>query len=138
MQTNIIFHTIRLTLCFQQASEIDNLTVKLGQSNLIVLCRFHVGTGIPGVAPHYTPSPTLSKQPRFPTGSIKPWFHTEGKLAAALIIPSSCGSQLTCDVQALFPVLLPGRYSLVNLALAAAARSLVTSRCVTPRVAGMT
>ena len=48
----------------------------------------------------------------------KPWFHTEGKLAAALIIPSSWGSQLTCDVQALFPVLLPGRYSLVNLALA--------------------
>ena len=28
----------------------------------------------------------------------KPWFHTEGKLAAALIIPSSWGSQLTCDV----------------------------------------
>ena len=89
MQTNIIFHSIRLTLCFQQAGEIDNLTVKLGQSNLIVLCRFHVGTGIPGVAPHYTPSPTPSKQPRFPTGSIKPWFHNEGKLAAALIIPSS-------------------------------------------------
>jgi hypothetical protein len=31
----------------------------------------------------------------------KPWFHTEGKLAAALIIPSSWGSQLTCDVQAI-------------------------------------
>jgi len=101
MQTNIIFDSIRLTLCFQQAGEIDNLTVKLGQSNLIVLCRFHVGTGIPGVAPHYTPSPTPSKQPRFPTGSIKPWFHTEGKLTAALIIPSSWGSQLTCDVQAI-------------------------------------
>ena len=74
MQTNIIFHSIRLTLCFQQAGEIDNLTVKLGQSNLIVLCRFHVGTGIPGVAPHYTPSPTPSKQPRFPTGSINLGF----------------------------------------------------------------
>jgi hypothetical protein len=60
----------------------------------------------------------LRSKPRFPTGSIKPWFHTEGKLTAALIIPSSWGSQLTCDVQALFPVLLPGRYSLVNLALA--------------------
>ena len=48
----------------------------------------------------------------------KPWFHTEGKLAAALIIPSSWGSQLTCDVQALFLALLPGRYSLVNLELA--------------------
>ena len=32
----LIFHTIRLILCFQQASEIDNLTVSLGQSSLIV------------------------------------------------------------------------------------------------------
>jgi hypothetical protein len=29
-----------------------------------------------------------------PTGLIKPWFHTEGKLATVLIIPSSWGSQL--------------------------------------------
>ena len=54
----IIFHTIRLILCLQQPGAIDNLTVKLGQSILIVLCRFHVGAGIPGVAPHYTPPPT--------------------------------------------------------------------------------
>ena len=40
LQANIIFHTIRLILCFQQASEIDNLTVKLGQSILVVVCRF--------------------------------------------------------------------------------------------------
>ena len=58
----------------------------------------------------------LRSKPRFPTGPIKPWFHTEGKLTAALIIPSSWGSQLTCDVQAEFLALLPGRYSLVNLA----------------------
>ena len=38
LQVNIIFHTIRLILCFQQAGEIDNLTVSLGQSILIVLC----------------------------------------------------------------------------------------------------
>ena len=38
LQTNIIFRTIRLILCFQQAGEIDNLTVKLGQSILVVLC----------------------------------------------------------------------------------------------------
>ena len=38
LQANIIFHTIRLILCFQQASEIDNLTVTLGQSFLVVLC----------------------------------------------------------------------------------------------------
>ena len=93
----LIFHTRRLILCFQQAGEIDNLTVKLGQSDLIVLCRFHVGTGVPGVAPHYIPAPTTFVASRFPTGSIKPWFLTEGKLAAVLIIPSSWGSQLTCD-----------------------------------------
>ena len=34
----LIFHTRRLILCFQQAGEIDNLTVSLGQSTLIVLC----------------------------------------------------------------------------------------------------
>ena len=54
----------------QQAGEIDNLTVSLGQSSLIVLCRFHVGTRISGVAPHYIPPPTPSEQRRLPTGSI--------------------------------------------------------------------
>ena len=38
LQLNTVFHTIRLILCFQQAGEIDNLTVSLGQSSLIVLC----------------------------------------------------------------------------------------------------
>ena len=33
-----ILHTIRLILCIQQAGEIDNLPVSLGQSSLIVLC----------------------------------------------------------------------------------------------------
>ena len=37
LQANITFHTIHLILCFQQASKIDNLTVKLGQSILVVL-----------------------------------------------------------------------------------------------------
>ena len=34
----LIFHTIRLILCFQQAGKIENLPVSLGQSSLIVLC----------------------------------------------------------------------------------------------------
>ena len=38
LQLNTVFHTICLILCFQQAGEIDNLTVSLGQSSLIVLC----------------------------------------------------------------------------------------------------
>ena len=40
----LIFHTIRLILCFQQAGEIDNLTVSLGQSSLIVLCADSTST----------------------------------------------------------------------------------------------
>ena len=42
----------------QQAGEIDNLTVSLGQSTLVVLCRFHVGAGIPVVAPHHISPPS--------------------------------------------------------------------------------
>ena len=66
----IIFHTIRLILCYSRTGEIDNLTVTLGQSNLVLLCRFHVGAGIPGVAPHYTPSPTTFTWPSSPTSLI--------------------------------------------------------------------
>ena len=39
LQVTFIIHTIRLILCDQQAGEIDNLTVTLGQSLLVVLCR---------------------------------------------------------------------------------------------------
>ena len=39
LQVTFIFHTIRLILCFQQAGEIDNLTVTLGQSFFVLLCR---------------------------------------------------------------------------------------------------
>ena len=39
-----VFHTIRLILCFQQASEIDNPTVSLGQNSLIVLCADSTST----------------------------------------------------------------------------------------------
>jgi hypothetical protein len=52
----------------------------------------------------------------FPVRIDKPWFLTEGKFAAVLIIPSSWGSQLDGDLykytvlhQALFLALLPGR-----------------------------
>ena len=96
---NIIFHTIHLILCFQQAGEIDNLTVTLGQSILIVLCRFHVGAGIPGVAPHYTPPPSTFNVLLGSYWFDKPWFLTEGKLAAVRITPSSWGSQRTRAVR---------------------------------------
>ena len=46
LQANIIFHTIRLILCFQQASEIDTLSVSLGQSILVLLCADSTSTSI--------------------------------------------------------------------------------------------
>ena len=51
LQATSIIHTICLILCFQQAGEIDNLTVTLGQSFLVVLCA--------GVCPSPTGSITL-------------------------------------------------------------------------------
>ena len=40
----LIFHTIRLIFCFQQAGKIDNLPVSLGQNSLIVLCADSTST----------------------------------------------------------------------------------------------
>ena len=77
----------------QQAGEIDNLTVSLGRSTLVVLCRFHVGAGIPGVAPHYISPPSTFNVLLGSYWFDKPWFLTEGKLAAVRITPSSWGSQ---------------------------------------------
>ncbi|KAK1667392.1 hypothetical protein QYE76_055551 [Lolium multiflorum] len=76
----------------EQAGEIDNLTVSLGQSTLVVLCRFHVGAGISGVAPHYIPPPSTFNVLLGSSWFDKPWFLSEGKLAAVRIIPSSWGS----------------------------------------------
>ena len=85
----------------QQAGEIDNLTVSLGQSTLVVLCRFHVGAGISGVAPHYIPPPSTFNVLLGSSWFDKPWFLSEGKLAAVRIIPSSWGSQRTCELHAI-------------------------------------
>ena len=92
LQLNTIFHTICLILCLQQASEIDNLTVLLGQSSLIVLCAD--STLAPdslvlrrAIFRHQQPSEVISCS----YWSIKPWFHTEGKLLLHCIIPSSWG-----------------------------------------------
>ena len=90
----------------QQAGEIDNLTVSLGQSTLVVLCRFHVGAGISGVAPHYIPPPSTFNVLLGSSWFDKPWFLSEGKLAAVRIIPSSWGSQRTCELHAINGVLV--------------------------------
>ena len=84
LQFNTVFHTIRLILCFQQAGEIDNLTVSLGQSIVIVLCS----------GPRQRRNPWCCATSYFTVDNLlksccsywfdKPWFHTEGKLAARL------------------------------------------------------
>ena len=58
----------------------------------------------------------LQKRLSFPTGSIKPWFLTEGKLAVVLIIPSSWGSQRIAigEHQATFLAPLRGEEALLR------------------------
>jgi hypothetical protein len=107
LQTNIIFHTIRLILCFQQTSEIDNLC-KLGQSILVVLCagstlllalklrpRHFLGADNKFLVPlPKSASNNLRKWFLSPTGRLNFGFMTEGKLTVVLITPYSWGSQL--------------------------------------------
>ncbi|KAK1647617.1 hypothetical protein QYE76_065422 [Lolium multiflorum] len=64
------------------------------------IIRFHVGAGIPGVAPHYIPAINLQRA-SWLLWFDKPWFLSEGKLAAVRIIPSSWGSQRTCELHAI-------------------------------------
>ncbi|KAK1647050.1 hypothetical protein QYE76_064855 [Lolium multiflorum] len=52
---------------------------------------FHVGAGIPGVAPHYISPPSTFNVLLGSSWFDKPWFLSEGKLAAVRIIPSSWG-----------------------------------------------
>ena len=107
---NTFFHTIRLILCLQQTGEIDNLTESLGQSILVVLCAGSTLLLTPVVRPTTSQLATPSEATPFSYWSIKPWFLTEGKLAAVLIIPSSWRSQRIAigEYQALFlaPLLL--------------------------------
>src|SRR5215213_186578 len=96
----------------QQAGEIDNLTVSLGQSTWVVLCRFRVGAGIPGVAPHHISRPSTFNVLLGSSWFDQPWFLSEEKLASIRIIPSSWGSQRTCTstrIKHKFLAPLPGR-----------------------------
>ena len=95
----IIFHTIRLILCFQQTSEIDNLTVSWGKVLSLCFVGFQVASN------------TLELFP------CSYWFDnlgfiTEGTLVAVLVTPCSWGlptrlySQLSHHQDFLAP--LPG------------------------------
>ncbi|KAK1602023.1 hypothetical protein QYE76_027128 [Lolium multiflorum] len=50
---------------------------------------FHVGAGIPGVAPHHISPPSTFNVLLGSSWFDKPWFLSEGKLATVRIIPSS-------------------------------------------------
>ncbi|KAK1667638.1 hypothetical protein QYE76_055797 [Lolium multiflorum] len=54
-----------------------------------------------GVAPHYIPPPSTFNVLLGSSWFDKPWFLSEGKLAAVRIIPSSWGSQRTCELHAI-------------------------------------
>jgi hypothetical protein len=45
LQTITFYHSIRLILCLQHTSEIDNLTVSWDKVVGCVVCRFHVAAG---------------------------------------------------------------------------------------------
>jgi hypothetical protein len=100
------FHTIRLILCFQQTSEIDNLTTSWGKVFWLccvqVPCCFWHLSYAPDKAPsinYLEPLPksasnNLQKWFLSPTGRLNFGFITKGKLTVVLITPYSWGSQL--------------------------------------------
>jgi hypothetical protein len=106
LQTNIIFHMIHLILCFQQTSEIDNLTASWGKVFLLRCVQVPRWCWRQSYAPDKTPSTSslvllpksasnnLRKWFLSPTGRLNFGFITEGKLTVVLITPYSWGSQL--------------------------------------------
>ena len=62
-----------------------------GKANCLSVCRFHVVADAGSAPCHKSASNNLQKCSLPPTGPIKPWFLTEGKLLLCYIIPSSWG-----------------------------------------------
>jgi hypothetical protein len=85
-QTNIFYHTICLILCLQQTGEIENLTASW--SKVLWLCCVQVPrccwcrASINKLSGAVAKPASINLRKLFlsPTGSIKPWFHTEGNL----------------------------------------------------------
>jgi hypothetical protein len=100
LQTNMFYHTIHLILYLQQTGEIDNLTASWGKVLWLCCvqvphccwCQSYAQIGAINKLSEPSPKPAsinLRKWFLSPTGSIKPWFRNQRKLAAVLIIPSS-------------------------------------------------
>ncbi|KAK1677349.1 hypothetical protein QYE76_038197 [Lolium multiflorum] len=77
LDVNLADHSTKKPLG-KQAGEIDNLTVSLGQSSLVV--QVPRWRRIPGVAPHYIPPPSTFNVLLDSYWFDKPWFLTEGNL----------------------------------------------------------
>jgi hypothetical protein len=110
LQTTIFYHSIRLILCLQQTSVIDNLTMSWDKVLGCVVCRFHVAAGAklsPGQGAIHTLSGADAKLASINLlkfGSFSYWFdkprsHTEGRLVVVLIITFSLGFQLGGHLQ---------------------------------------
>jgi hypothetical protein len=95
LQITIFYHSIRLILCLQQTGEIGNLTVSWDKVLGCVVYRFHVAAGEKlrlGRGTIYKLSGgvmklaciNLLKFGSFSYWFDKPWFQTEGRLAAVL------------------------------------------------------
>src|SRR5215207_6784367 len=107
-----IFHSIRLILCYSKPVRLTTSLFRWGKV-LWFCCADST------LAPESLVLRRITfrdHQPSTcflaPTGSIKPWFLSEGKLATVRIIPSSWGSQRTCELHAIkhnFLAPLPGR-----------------------------
>jgi hypothetical protein len=91
LQAIMFYHSIRLILCLQQTSEIDNLTVSWDKVLGCVVCRFHVAVG---EKLHADKFPSTIVQSVAKLAVINLGFTTEGRLAAVLIITLSWGFQL--------------------------------------------
>jgi hypothetical protein len=96
LQTITFYHSIRLILCLQQTSEIDNLIVSWCKVLGCVVCRFHIAAGekphadkFPGAIVGSVAKLAGINLRKF--GSFSYWFDnlgftTEGKLAVVLLI----------------------------------------------------
>jgi hypothetical protein len=105
LQRNILFHTIHLILCFQQTSEIDNLTSSWGK--VLWLCCVQVPRCCQrrSYAPDKAPSTSSGAIAKSASNNLRKWFLsptsrlnlgyiTEVKLTIVLITPYSWSSQL--------------------------------------------
>ena len=91
LQTNTIFHTIRLILCFQQDRWDWQPHCTVGAKYFVVLCAGSMLLLTPIVRPANVSGINLQIESLSPTGRFNLGFLIEGKLPVVLIIPSSWG-----------------------------------------------